>query len=106
MDFNSLMQQAKKIQEEMEKQQQKLEAREYRSTVAKSIAEVVMDGGYQVLEVNINKEFAENFSAEDKEILEDSLILALNELTNKISEDKEEGLGSLAGNMNIPGLDL
>ncbi len=104
MDFNSLLQQAQKMQEEMERQEKELNSKEYRSTVSKSIVEVVMTGDYQVTEININKDFAAAFTAEDKEILEDAVMLAVNELTKKIEEDKTGALGQLAGGLNIPGL--
>ena len=104
MDFNSLLQQAKKMQEEMERQEQELNSKEYRSTVSKSIVEVVMTGDLQVTEININKDFAADFTAEDKEILEDAIMLAVNELTKKIEEDKTGALGQLTGGLNIPGL--
>lgn len=104
MDFNSLLQQAKKMQEEMEKQEQELNAKEYRSTVSRSIVEVVMTGDFQITQININENFARDFSFDDKEILEDAITLAVNELTKKIEQDKAGAIGQLAGGMNIPGL--
>lgn len=104
MDFNSLMQQAQKLQEEMERKEKEVSSKEYRSTVSKNIVELVMNGNYEITEININEDFAKNFGAEDKEILEDSIMLAINEVTKQISADKEGILGDLAGNISLPGL--
>ena len=45
-----------------------------------------------------------NFTSDDREILEDAITLAVNELTEQITDDKEGMLGDLAGSINIPGL--
>ena len=47
-----------------------------------------------------------DFTSDDREILEDALMLAINEVTNKVTEDKEGLVGDLAGSLNIPGLGL
>ena len=104
MDFNSLLQTAQKMQEEMERQEKELNEKEYRNTVSKSIVEVTMTGNYQITEIRINPDFAADFTADDKEILEDTVLLAVNEITKQIEEDKAGAMGQLTGGLNIPGL--
>ncbi len=104
MDFNSIMKQAKKMQEEMERQQKALSEKEYHSTISSSIVEVTMNGDYNLTEVKINDDFAHGFTYEDKEILEDALCLAITEVAKKVTEDKENAMGDLAGSLKIPGL--
>lgn len=106
MDFNSLMREAQKIQEEMQRKDAELKNKEYTSTKSKSIVEVTMNGDYELTSVKINDEFAKNFTSDDREILEDALMLAVNEVTAKVTEDKEGLVGDLAGSLNIPGLGL
>ncbi|MBR0474317.1 MAG: YbaB/EbfC family nucleoid-associated protein [Erysipelotrichaceae bacterium] len=106
MDFNSLMREAQKIQEEMQRKDAELKNKEYTSTKSKSIVEVTMNGDYELISVKINDDFAKNFTSDDREILEDALMLAINEVTNKVTEDKEGLVGDLAGSLNIPGLGL
>lgn len=106
MDFNSLMREAQKIQEEMQRKDAELKNKEYTSTKSKSIVEVTMNGDYELTSVKINDDFVKNFTSDDKEILEDALMLAINEVTNKVTEDKEGLVGDLAGSLNIPGLGL
>jgi hypothetical protein len=60
--------------------------------------------GYEVVKVELNEDFVKNFTIDDREILEDAITLAVNELTEQITDDKEGMLGDLAGSINIPGL--
>ena len=107
MDFNSLMMQAQKLQEQMEKQEQEINNREYHSTVMSDVVEVTMLGNFEVQEIKIKQQYIED-NYEDKEdfinILQDSICVAVSELTRKIQEDKEGMIGGLAGGLNIPGL--
>ncbi len=104
MDFNSLMREAQRMQQEMERKEAELKNKEYVSTTSRSIVEVTMNGEYEIKNIKINDEFVNNFTSDDKEILEDAILLAVNELTAKITEDKEGMVGDLAGSLNIPGL--
>ena len=104
MDFSSLMKQAQKMQEELEKQQDALKEQEFVSTISSSIVRVTMNGDYKLTDVEINPEFARDFTYEDKEILEDALCLAVSEVAMKVSEAKEDMMGDIAGSIKIPGL--
>jgi len=104
MDFSSLMRQAQKMQEQMEKQEEALKEKEYHSTISSSIVEVTMNGAYRLMEVKINDDFARDFTYEDKEILEDALCLAVSQTTDLINKDKEDAMGDLASSIKIPGL--
>lgn len=106
MDFSSLMREAQRMQEEMAKKDAELKNKEYTSTKSKSIVEVTMNGDYEIQSIKINDEFANNFTSDDKEMLEDALMLAINEVTAKVTDDKEGMVGDLAGSLNIPGLGL
>lgn len=104
MDFNSLLKWAQKMQEDMEKNEAALKEKEYTSTKLKDILRITMNGDYEVVKVELNEDFVKNFTSDDREILEDAITLAVNELTEQITDDKEGMLGDLAGSINIPGL--
>ena len=104
MDFSSLMREAQRMQEEMERKETALKNKEYVSETGKSIVEVRMNGEYEITELKINDEFVKNFTIDDKEILEDTILLAVNELTRQITDDKDAMMGDLAGSLNLPGL--
>ena len=103
MDFNSLMKQAKKMQDQLESQDKEIKEREYVSSVASSIVEIKMNGNYEITSLKISEDFAADFTPDDREILEESVILAVNELVKKITNDKEDMLGGLAGSLNLWG---
>ena len=104
MDFNSLLKQAQKMQEDMEKQDAALKEKEYTSKTLKNIVQITMNGEYQITSVKLDDDFVKNFTSDDKEILEDAISVAVNELTEEINADKEGMFGNIAGSLNIPGL--
>ena len=104
MDFNSLLKQAQKMQEDMEKQDAALKEKEYTSKTLKNIVQITMNGEYQITSVKLDDDFVKNFTSDDKEILEDAISVAVNELTEEITADKEGMFGNIAGSLNIPGL--
>ena len=104
MDFNSLLQRAQRMQEDLEKSQNELKQKEYTNKTVSSIVKVTMDGDYQVKNVEFGKDFVNNFTSEDFEMLADSVAVAVNEITREITEDKEGAMADLAGSIKIPGL--
>lgn len=104
MDFNSLLQRAQRMQEDLEKSQNELKQKEYTNKTVSSIVKVTMDGDYQVKNVEFGKDFVNNFTNEDFEMLADSIAVAVNEITREITEDKEGAMADLAGSIKIPGL--
>ena len=50
-----------------------------------------MNGKYQIVEVNVNLD--EAIDASDKEMLEDMILVAVNDATKKIAQDKEKKMG-------------
>ena len=104
MDFNSLLQRAQRMQEDLEKSQNELKQKEYTNKTVSSIVKVTMDGDYQVKNVEFGEDFVNNFTNEDFEMLADSIAVAVNEITREITEDKEGAMADLAGSIKIPGL--
>ena len=104
MDFNSLMREAQRMQEEMQRKEDALKSKEYVNSSGRGIVEVKMNGEYEVTGVKLDDEFVKNFTIDDREILEDSLQLAINDVTAQVTDDKDNMMGELAGSLNIPGL--
>jgi DNA-binding protein YbaB len=92
------------MQEDLEKSQNELKQKEYTNKTVSSIVKVTMDGDYQVKNVEFGKDFVNNFTNEDFEMLADSIAVAVNEITREITEDKEGAMADLAGSIKIPGL--
>ena len=104
MDFNSLMREAQRMQEEMQRKEDALKSKKYVNRAGRGIVEVRMNGEYEVTGVKLDDEIVKNFTIDDREILEDSLQLAINDVTAQVTDDKDNMMGELAGSLNIPGL--
>ena len=88
MNMQSLMMQAKKMQRDIEKSQKELENREY---VGKSqLVSVTMGGNNKLLSIKIEMD---DISLDDKEMLEDMILIAVNDAISKMEKDKEEKFG-------------
>ena len=88
MNMQSLMMQAKKMQKDIEKSQKELESKEY---VGKSqLVTATVTGSNRVLSVKIDMD---ELSLDDKEMLEDMIVLAVNDAITQVEKDKEDKFG-------------
>lgn len=96
MNMNALMQQARKMQEQMEKAQQELESAEVVGKAGGDMVTVTMTGKKELKSIKLNKTAVD---PDDVEMLEDLLIVAFNDAMAKadeLSRDKlPSGLGGL-----------
>ena len=91
MNMQMIMQQAKKMQAQLQKDQEELEKTEYEGS--SSLVNVRINGKYEVLKVKINLSENENIEADDREMLEDMLMVAFNDAIKKVNQDKEMKMG-------------
>ncbi len=91
MNMQMIMQQAKKMQAQLQKDQEELEKTEYEGS--SSLVNVRINGKYEVLKVKINLSENENIEADDREMLEDMLMVAFNDAIKKVNQDKEKKMG-------------
>ncbi|MCF7876426.1 YbaB/EbfC family nucleoid-associated protein [Candidatus Bipolaricaulota bacterium] len=103
-NINNIMQKAQEMQEELEKKQEELAEKEVEASAGGGMVKVVMNGNEEVVDINIEKEVVD---PEDREMLEDLILAAVNNAKEKAEELKQEEMGDIAGGMdlpNIPGL--
>ena len=100
-NMNAMLKQAQKVQEDMERIRQELDAKEYSVSVGGGAVEVTANGKHQLTKVDIKPEVVD---PDDIEMLGDLLIGAINEVMRKIDEDSEQEMGKVSGGFNIPGL--
>lgn len=101
MDFNKMLQQAQAMQKNMGKIQKELEETIYEGSASNNLVNVKVKGSFEVVELNIDQSIID---PNDKEMLQDVVVLALNDAINKAKEDAENKMGSLTGGLKIPGL--
>ena len=88
MNMQSLMMQAKKMQKDMEKSQKELESKVY--TGKSQLVSANMSGANKLLSIKIDMD---ELSIDDKEMLEDMILVAINDAINQMEKDKEEKFG-------------
>lgn len=101
MDLQKLMQQAQKMQNQLGKAEEELVNTEYTGTAGGDGVKIVLTGGNEVLSVEINSELLE---VDNKEMLQDLLLVAFNNASTLAKEDREGKMKNLTGGMNIPGM--
>ncbi|MCB2191514.1 MAG: YbaB/EbfC family nucleoid-associated protein [Deltaproteobacteria bacterium] len=99
--MGNLMKQAQKMQEQMLKMQQELEAREVSAASGGGMVEAVVNGKGELLRLNLDPEVVD---PEDVEMLCDLVVAAVGEAQRRAQEMTQQEMGKLTGGMNIPGL--
>ena len=97
MNLNQLMKEAKKMQADMEKNQEELSQKEFEATAGGGAISVKVSGSKEIKEITIKKEVVD---PEDVEMLQDLIITCINEALRKVDSAQAASLGKY----NIPGL--
>lgn len=97
MDLNALMRQAQKMKNDLEKTQKELESTVYEGSSNGIVIKV--NGKCEAQEVNIPEELMD-----DREMLQDMILIAFNEAVANVEKDREDKLGAATNGLNIPGM--
>lgn len=97
MNLNQLMKEAKKMQADMEKNQEELAQKEFDATAGGGAVTVKVSGNKQIKEINLKKEVVD---PEDIEMLQDLILTCVNEALRKVDVAQATQMGKY----NIPGL--
>ena len=95
----NLMQQAQKMQKQMEEQAKEMESKEFTATSGGGAVEVTVSGKREVLKVKLDQEVVD---PDDVEMLEDLIVAATNEALRKVEEASASAMSKLTGGM--PGM--
>lgn len=97
-DLNELMKQAKQMQEQFQKAQDKLSDIVVSGESGAGLVKIDMNGRYDVIQV----ELQDSLLSEEKEVIEDLLAAAVNDSVRKVENKKKESIGSMADNFSMP----
>ena len=92
MNMN-MVRQAQKMQQDMLKMQQELEAAEYEATSGGGMVTAKVSGKHEVVSLTIDPE--------DVEMLQDVIIAAVNEAMRKADSAQAEQMNRLTGGLNL-----
>ena len=97
-NLSDLMQQAQKMQADMQKAQDEAANAEIQGESGAGLVSVVMTGRHDVKRVNIDPAVL----TEDKEVLEDLLAAAVNDAVRKVEAHNQQAMSSLTAGLNLP----
>ena len=95
-NMQQLMKQAQQLQREAVKAQEEVEQTEVEGVASNGLVKITINGRYEVGSVKIDPSVVD---PEDTEMLEDLVIVALNDATEKISKIKAQKMGRFGGLM-------
>lgn len=98
MNIQSMMQQAKDMQERLQKQMADLRVE---ATAGGGMVTVIVNGTKQLQSITIDPEVV---SKDDVEMLQDLIVAAVNDANRKVDEQLTESMSGLMGGLKIPGL--
>ncbi len=100
-NMQQLARQAQKLQQQMAKTQEEIEAREYEASAGGGMVTVKVTGKKELTSIEIKPEAVD---PDDVEMLQDMVIAAVNEALRAAGEDMEREMGRLTGGMNMGGM--
>ena len=100
-NMQQLARQAQKLQQQMTKMQEELDAREFEATSGGGRVTAKVNGKRELLALTIKPEAVD---PDDVEMLEDMVMAAVNEALRTAADTVEREMGKLTGGMGMPGL--
>ncbi|MBR6219308.1 MAG: YbaB/EbfC family nucleoid-associated protein [Clostridia bacterium] len=100
-NMQQLARQAQKLQQQMTKVQEELDAREYEASAGGGMVTVKVSGKKELLSIEIKPEAVD---PDDVEMLQDMVLAAVNEALRTANDTTEREMGKLTGGLNMPGL--
>ncbi|MBI5186199.1 MAG: YbaB/EbfC family nucleoid-associated protein [Nitrospinae bacterium] len=99
--LGNIMQQAQKMQARLLEINKEMEKKTEEASAGGGMVKAVANGKGELVSVLIEKEI---INADEKEMLEDLVLAAVNEALRKVQSMKEEEMKKLTGGMKIPGM--
>ncbi len=96
--LGNMMQQAQKMQEQMQKQQAELANKIIEGHAGAGIVKVLMTGKGMLKKLDIDYDMLDG----DREMMEDLIIAAFNDAQNKIVAETQGSMADMMGGMQLP----
>lgn len=101
MDFSKLMEQAQKMQQDLTEMESELAETIYTGKCGNDEVVVKINGRNEMQEIQIADDL---MTLDNKEMLQDMILIAQNAAVEKAAKDREEKMGAATAGINIPGL--
>ena len=97
-NMQQLMRQAQKMQADMQRSQEELQAKEFTADAGGGMVSATVSGSRELKSLMINPACVD---PDDVEMLQDLVCAAVNEAMRKASEETERVMGRITGGMNF-----
>ena len=95
-NMQEMLKQAQKMQEQLQKQ---MEETVVEASAGGGMVSVKMNGKKHLMSIEIDPEVID-----DREMLQDMIVAAVNEATRRVDETMQSQLGSLTAGLKLPGM--
>lgn len=99
MDIKNIMKQAQKMQKQMQEMQEDLANKEFEGSAGGGMVKFTASGNGEAKRIEIDENLLKK---EEKEVLEDLIIVAFNDAKKKADEESSSLLNSATGGMKLP----
>jgi nucleoid-associated protein EbfC len=96
--LGNILKQAQRMQEELQKAQEKLAQEEVTGESGGGMVQVMMNGTHEVKRVTIDPSLMQD----DKEMLEDLVAAAVNDAVHRVAEKTKENMSGLTAGLPLP----
>jgi hypothetical protein len=96
--LGNMMKQAQQMQQNMQKAQAELASVEVEGQAGSGMVKVTMTCGHEVRRVSLD----DSLLSDDKEMLEDLIVLALNDAMKKAEETSQQRMSGFTAGMGLP----
>ncbi len=96
--FGDIMQQAQKMQENMQRVQEEIAATEVQGEAGAGMVKVIMTGRHDVKRVEIEPSLLSG----DKEMLEDLIAAAVNDANRRVEKATQDKMANVASGLELP----
>ena len=98
-NFSDMMKKAQEMQKKMQEIQDSLSDLEVEGTSGGGIVKIIMNCKNEVKKIDIDPSIIKN---DEKEVMEDLIIAALNDAKSKAEEKSQEEMKKLTGGLGLP----
>ncbi len=99
--LGNMMKQVQEMQAKMQQMQQELAEMEVEASAGGGMVKVVVNGKSEIQSITIDPEVVD---PDDVEMLQDLIVAAIKQATEKAQEVQSEHMSQITGGMNLPGL--
>ena len=97
----AMLNKIKKLQKEMQEAEERLKESIFTGTAGGGLVKVEVKGDKTILSLNVSEDI---LNPEDKELVEDTILAAINDAFRQVDEETADVMGAFTGGMGLPGL--